>query len=71
MEVCKSGGQLLESENKFCHFPGEFYFLHMFVHFSFPYVCDSLLAEASSVSGAGEIDGWEDCRSGETIAAMM
>lgn len=32
--VSKSGGQLLESENTFYHFPGEFYFLHMFMHFS-------------------------------------
>lgn len=33
--VCKSGGQLLESKNTFRHFPGEFHFLHMFMHFSF------------------------------------
>lgn len=37
----------------------------------FPYVCDSSLALAPSMSGAGEIDDWEGCRNGETVATVM
>lgn len=39
--------------------------------FFFPYVCDSSLAQAPSVRGAGEMDGWEGCMDGETVAAVM
>lgn len=39
--------------------------------FFFPCVCDSSLAQAPSVRGAGEMDGWEGCIDGETVAAVM
>ena len=37
----------------------------------FPYVCDSSLALAPSMSGFVEIDDWEGCRNGETVATVM
>lgn len=39
--------------------------------FFFSYVCDSSLAQTLSVRGAGEIDGQEGCRNGETVAAVI
>lgn len=37
----------------------------------FPYVCDSSLALAPSMSGAGEINDLEGCRNSETVATVM
>lgn len=70
VEVCKSGGYLLESENKFCHFPGEFYSPPYVYTFSFLMFVIHL-SPSPVYEWCCRIDDWEGCRNGENVATVM